>query len=655
MKEFNTFWLMVFMLVAGFANGQLIPDTVHIGEVEVLAKRRIEEAGLKITRPDSVQKASMITADLSELISDYSPVFIKSYGRGSVATASFRGTAATHTQIYWNGMSLNSPMRGLADISLIPVFFTDDVYLLHGGSSMTKGSGALGGSIHLENIPDWNTSFGLEGLAETASFNSRKFFFKLSLGGKNIHSSTRFFYETADNNFPYFNSGVIPHKTDTLQNAGYFKTGILQEFYIRHFNDNLSTLRMWYQYGNRDLPQLMSYQGNEREEFQKDNQFRAQYDWKRYTDGVNYHFFSGINSTRLNYYRATPAFGFVNEDSNSKETGFLNYLRIFRQFDEKTYATVTFNANYYQVKAFDNITTGGYSENRMETSLMLNMHLKPSDLLALFILLRSETYDEKTVPFIPSAGIEWQFSRRLPLILRANVARNYHKPALNDLYWIPGGNPELLAEDGFTGDVSFSTAVKGSKISFSNELTGFVSKIENWIAWQPASNGAFYWEAGNIQNVLSRGAEYQFTGMLKSDGFLFRSGGNYSFTSTSNLNAVYSADESRGKQLIYIPRHKGGAYLSTTWQKFTFKFDINGVGKRYTKSSNRESDSEQVLNPYFLGKVSVGKQLPVNDLRLNLKFSVDNLFDKTYQSILWRPMPGRFYSFSVAFKYIREK
>lgn len=655
MKVLKFVWFLVLSVVLVPVYGQFLPDTVHIREVEILAKRRVEEAGLRITRPDSLQRASMLTSDLSELLSVYSPVFIKSYGRGSTATASFRGTSAAHTKIYWNGMNINSPMRGMADLSLVPVYFADDLYLLHGGSSMTKGSGALGGSIHLENTPSWNTKFGLEGKAETGSFNSKKVFFKLALGGKYVQSSTRFYYEASDNKFSFFNSGVIPGKTDTLMNARYSKAGVLQEFYLRHFNDNVSSLRLWYQSSNRDLPQLMSYQGSEREEFQKDAQLRAQYDWKRYSDGVNYHFFSGLNTTQLNYYRATPAFGFVNQDSKSNETGFLNHLRMFRQFDERTYATVTFDANYYQVKAFDEITGDGYKENRLETSLMLNMHLKPSNRLSLYFLLRSETYDEKIVPLIPSAGLEWQPGRIMPVLVRINLARNYHKPTLNDLYWLPGGNSELLSEDGYTGDISFSAAVQRDKISFNNELTGFISRIENWIAWQPAVSGAYYWEAGNIQDVFSRGLEYRFSSEFQTGPFIFRTGGDYSFTRTTNLNAIHSADLSRGKQLIYIPKLKGGAYVSFTWQTFTCKFDINSVGKRYTKSSNQESDFEQVLNPYFLGKVTAEKQIIWNEYKLGLKLAVDNLFDQNYQSILWRPMPGRFYSLTLAFKYNHSK
>jgi hypothetical protein len=262
MKQLRFLLCSVFLLIVGFAGGQSLTDTVQIREIQVLAKRKVEEAGLKITRPDSLQLVSFLTTDLSELLSDYSPVFIKSYGRGSSATASFRGTAATHTQVLWNGMNLNSPMRGMADLSLLPVFFTDEVYLLHGGSSMTKGSGALGGSIHLENSPDWSSAFNLEGLAETGSFYSRKGFLKVKLGGRQFQSSTRLFYDGSENDFPFYNSGVIPKRTDTLKNAEYWKAGILQEFYLRHFNDQVSSLRLWFQKSDRNLPQLMSYQGS---------------------------------------------------------------------------------------------------------------------------------------------------------------------------------------------------------------------------------------------------------------------------------------------------------------------------------------------------------------------------------------------------------
>ena len=637
-----------------FIAAQNVSDSVYLQEIQVLAKRKVEEAGLKISRPDSIARAASITTDLSDLIADYSPVYIKSYGQGSAATASFRGTAATHTQVLWNGMNLNSPMRGFADLSLLPVFFTDDVYLLHGGSSMTKGSGGLGGSIVLENNPNWNSGFNLKALAETGSFGSRKVFLKVNAGSAFFNSDTRLFYETAENNFPFYNSGVIPHRPDTQQNAGYWKAGILQEFYFRTYSSDFFTLRFWAQKSDRNLPQLMSYEGSRRKEYQKDWQFRGQLEWKKYTKNFNYHFFSGVNSTRLDYYRATPQFSFVNEDSESRENSFVNHLRVFRKFSEKTYATIRFDANYHEVQASGKTNESGYRENRLETSLLLNFHVKPSDRLAAFLLLRSENYDQKVIPLIPAAGLEWQPFRQQPVLVQMNIARNYHKPSLNDLYWIPGGNPDLLSEDGYTGDLSFSGNFHFSGVKLTTEITGFLSKIENWISWQPSASGAYFWEANNVKNVFSRGVEYSYSAGYQWKKVYLNSGGNYSFTRTSNLNAVSSVDRSRGKQLIYIPKHKGNFYLSAVWKKFTLRYDLNAVGKRFTKSSNAESDYERVLNPYWLSEITLEKKLDWNTLTFNLKFTVENVFDEVYQSILWRPMPGRFYKLSAAFN-LNEK
>jgi len=642
---------MLLMQVFTIVKAQGPVDTIQIEEVKVLAKRKVEEAGLKLTRPDSIARITTLTTSLSELISEYTPVFIKSYGRGSTATASFRGTAATHTQVLWNGMNLNSPMNGIADLSLLPVFFTDDVYLLHGGSSLTEGSGALGGSIHLNNQIDWGTNFELAGLFETGSFQTRKSFLKIVLGNGRLKSATRMFYEGSENDFPFYNYGVIPQRKDTLKNADYRKAGILQEFYYRPCADKIMSLRLWYQKSERNLPQLMSYEGSERDESQKDNQLRIQNSLKKYSDRFNYHFFTGINSVTLNYYRATPEFNFVNEDSKSKENSFQNRLKLYRKFSEKMYATVSADVNYYQVKIRNKMNREGYKKDRFETSLLANWHMKPSGRFAAFILMRLEHYDSHVEPFIPGAGFEWQVTGKWPVLLKSNIARNYHKPTLNDLYWLPGGNSGLLPEKGYTGDLSLSWQTENNGFSFRNEITGFVSFIDDWIIWQPSENGAYYWEANNVKEVLSRGAEYQFFAGKSWQDLTIKSGGNYSYTHTTNQNAVRSVDESRGKQLIYIPKYKGNMFAAVSVKKFTLKYDLAYIGKRYTNSGNEESEFERVLNPYWLSKISLDKFMELNSFRINLKFTAGNLFNEDYQSILWRPAPGRFYSFSIGLNY----
>ena len=89
----------------------------------------------------------------------------------------------------------------------------------------------------------------------------------------------------------------------------------------------------------------------------------------------------------------------------------------------------------------------------MEAGLMAHVQYRPTAAWGLFALLRSEWYDAALIPFIPSAGAEYNISGRYPTAIKINAARNYHKPTLNELYWIPGGNPGLKPEDGLTADI----------------------------------------------------------------------------------------------------------------------------------------------------------------------------------------------------------
>jgi outer membrane cobalamin receptor len=310
---------ILLILLSLIAGGQSVRDTIQIKEVNVYGHRRIEDTGLKITRPDSLAMISSITANLSELLAQNTPVFIKSYGRGSSATASFRGTSASHTQLLWNGMTLNSPMRGSADLSLLPVMFIDNAWLLHGGSSLTESSGALGGSIHLANMADWSQKTALLPCWKRGSYNSGTYLAKMQTGKGNFRAVTRLMYDHSDNNFPFYNVGVLPYQTDTLRNADFLKWAFLQEFYLRYKVDNQVTARIWYQQSDRSLPQLMSYEGSLRKEYQNDEQFRSMFEVRNYTSQVKFQYVSGLNHTKLKYYRSAPDIGFVNDDSESSE------------------------------------------------------------------------------------------------------------------------------------------------------------------------------------------------------------------------------------------------------------------------------------------------------------------------------------------------
>lgn len=89
------------------------------------------------------------------------------------------------------------------------------------------------------------------------------------------------------------------------------------------------------------------------------------------------------------------------------------------------------------------------------------------------------------------------------------MSYNYRFPSMNDLYWRPGGNPDVKPEDGYSYDAA---------IGYKNDLTswmilnaeasGYLMHIDNWILWLPKDGNQWIWTPQNKRNVLSLGAEF---------------------------------------------------------------------------------------------------------------------------------------------------
>jgi iron complex outermembrane receptor protein len=297
---------------------------------------------------------------------------------------------------------------------------------------------------------------------------------------------------------------------------------------------------------------------------------------------------------------------------------------------------------------FDYALKTGYDQNQLSFSLLNSVHLMLLPEWAISFLFRSELYDGQLIGIIPSFGTEYWLDKKQLSSLKINLSRNYHQPSLNDLYWLPGGNSDLMPEDGFSGDLAFVYKGKEGNATFSGQVTAFASLIDNWIVWQPSATGAYYWEANNLRKVFARGAEIQASGQFQvANAIRFNLRGNYSHSATSNIDAVPSVDESRGKQLIYIPKHKANLFAEADFKDYYLKINAPFTGKRYTSSNNVESDYEKVLNPYWLVNLTAGKKFNWKRLQAEVSLNIENLANEDYMAILWRPMPGRYYSLTV--------
>jgi len=660
----RTWLILAGLLMATPLFSQGIRDSLFFIEaVEVTGQRSSlkEEAGVKLTVLDSTILEEKASHSLSELLSENTSVFVKSNGRGAMATASFRGTAPSHTQVSWNGINISSPMLGMVDFSLIPVYIIDDLTLKHGAASLSDRGGGIGGSINIKNRPQWQNKADFSYIQGVGSYSTFDEYLQLGLGSKKVRSTTRLYHNQSQNDYTFVNRGIgnldqksgeVINPLDTNKNGSYMRYGLVQELYVRPHKDHLVSLIYWGQYSDRAIPWPTSYEGpdnaNLNNQEQADHKVVAR--WMYYSAIGKFMLRSGYSSTQMDYFQLRKVAGLgtiADIYSQSRQNSFLNTLSFERELGSQISVEGKLDMNHHDVSTRDTVSGIGYQEQRNELSLFAAIRKSFGERLNLNLMLRQEWIDGKAVPFIPFLGMDYRLLKGEELVLRASVARNYHQPTLNDLYWQPNGNPDLLPEKGFTLDAGTDYQKVFGNHRLLTGITLYRTQIENWIMWIPTTRMNL--EPINIKEVLSTGVEYNlsFRGELRK--FRYKLSGTYAYTSSKNLgDPLVWGDESYGKQLVYIPLHSGNLMLNLGYSNYFISYQFNAYSERYTTSSN-DPTRRDWLYPYFMNDVSIGGEFSIKQTRLSAEFKVFNLFNESYHSVLYRPMPGR--NFLIIFKF----
>jgi len=632
-KEILLLVSLAFAQVPSFS--QSLNDTLEIQEVRVNYNNVLSMIAYKRTFIDSSIVAEYYTRNLSDLLAENTPLFIKTYGQGGLATSSIRGAGASHTIVTWNGIKINSPMLGQLDFSLIPASFLDGAEVFYGAGSIRDYSGALGGSVNLINEPDWNNRLKFELSQEFGSYHSKSSHFNSAFGNSRFQSQTRFFYNASENNFTFLNTEIsqVP-VIQERENASFSKSGIIQEFYIRPSSNHFLTARFWYQSNNRHIPEPMVVTPIKGNENQKDHFLRSQINWKYYSKKVVVNTTAAWLNNFLNY--SNRIAGIDSENRTQTITGRVDFsYDLFPEIKLNSGVSGDFNSvrteNYRQMVEQKHFSIYFSAEKNIKQRLKINM------------MARQDIYYGEPAPLIPSAGINIKLLKEADIHFKANISKNFHKPTLNDRYWYPGGNPALNEEKGTSGELSLDyTGSSGGIFLYQAGVTTYRSKIDNWIQWQPGEYG--YWEPANLKEVLSKGIESFLSYRVNLSGFSISIGVNYAYTSATNMKPSGSSDMSVNKQLVYVPEHKANAIIKVRTSGFMVKYSYRYIGNRYISS-----DNSQFLPSYKLSDLSLSYTFRKNSRKVELKLFVENIWNIDYQAIAYHPMPGRSYFLNIRF------
>ncbi len=562
-------------------------------------------------------------------------------------------------------MKINSPMLGMTDFSMIPSYFIDDASLLHGTSSVNETGGGLGGAVRLSTKPAQADGFGLQYVQGVGSFKTFDEFLRLTYGDDHWQLSTRAVYSSSPNDYKYRNRdkkeniyddemNIIGsyYPTERNRSGSYKDLHLLQEVYYNTGRGDRFGLNAWYINSNRELQMLTTDYG-EASDFdnrQREHTFRGvlswdhlRSDWKLATKAGYIHTWSAYD------YQRDPGNGVMQTMTRSRS----RINTIYAQADGEYYLdkwlfTASVTAHQHMVESRDkniilqqgNKAVVGYDTNRMELSSSLSAKWRPSDRVGVSAVLREELFGDTFSPLIPALFVDGVISERGNIMAKASVSRNYRFPTLNDLYFLPGGNPDLKPERGWTYDVGLSFAVGREGVySLSGSASWFDSYVSDWILWLPTTKGFF--SPRNVKDVHAYGVELQSSlDVALSPSVQLSLDGTYSWTPSRNEGEPMSpADKSVGKQLPYVPEHTATVTGRLTWRTWSLLYKWNYYSERYTMSSNDLSLSGR-LPTYYMNNITLEKGFSLSWADLSLKCAINNLFDEEYLWVLSSPMPG---------------
>lgn len=601
-------------------------DTTLLSEVSVVEHRTSQFAvGSEITSIDSSTLRSYEGLNLSDMLRLESPVFVKYYSPGNLASTSFRGANAQQTALTWNGFNINSPLNGIFDLSLFPVSAFDEVKIQPGASSALWGSGAMGGSIHLGHQPDFKKHFNAQAGFQTGSFGYHYENAAIDFGSKRFSHRLTVVNQYVENDFPYLNP--FTGKEEVQTNNEVNTRGLLSENHIRVSKKDLLSLNIWLQETDRNIPPSLFETTLSN---QKDNVNRLTSEWRHqfaksemkirgawFSENQDYTNISGdtsyfnnnetfIGEAEYNF-RLSPAHRF---DIGLNSTSFLADVQSYGNKDIQQHRQSLFGG--YQWKILDNLNFSA--------------------------MLRQEMVDDQFAPFTYTFGINWKFLEQFTL--KGQYSRVYRTPTLNDIYWVPGGNAELQSEYGNAMELSAIWARQKKQLSWRAAISGFSRTIENWILWQPSGG---IWTPQNLLEVWSRGLESNSHLEWSHRNFSLRLNFLANYTLSTNEKTSRANDASLGKQLIYTPIYSGTAGLELRYKKVLLRYSQSYTGYTYTTS-----DHSEWLEPYQLGSVYLAYHPQWKKFGGSLFCRINNVWDQSHQVVRSRPMPGVSFNFGIS-------
>lgn len=579
--------------------------------------KKVSSSQSVLTLNDSIINKN--EALLTDLLNFNSVIYFKEYGRGMLSTVSFRGTTASQTAVIWNGININSQMNGSTDFNTIPGSDYNSISVKAGGGSVIYGSGAIGGTVHLNNDLAFYNRFDNSLKLDYGSFNTIGVNYKMNVSDDRWATQIGFSKNTSTNDYEYPNNYNWKGEQRWNQNGQYDVMSLNANFGYKLNKNN--SLKLYSQTSNTDRNTSLISESETKSKYINSfsrNLIEYNGNFKQFTTNFktayvyeNYQYFADIDRDYYSY---------------GKTESLITKLDLGYQLFKSTLINGVLDYN----------RTNGYgtsfgSHVREISSASLLVKQQISKKWQNEFGVRKEFTDNYKPPVLFSLGSSYSFNEWYDL--KFNFSRNFRIPTYNDLYWEEGGNQNLKPESSYQAEIG--NVFSFEKITLSQ--TFYYIKIKDLLRWIPGNNGI--WAPQNTDKVYTYGAETLLNWKTNIGKNYISADATYAYTVSKN--------EETNKQLFFVPFNKVTGSLAYSYARLSVNYQFLYNGFVYTRSDN---DPNEIIGDYTVSNLGIDYDFKFFD-SLKLGFQILNVFNEEYQSLEDRPMPGRNFNMYLTLKF----
>ncbi|MGQ3014257.1 MAG: TonB-dependent receptor plug domain-containing protein [Flavobacteriales bacterium] len=557
-------------------------------------------------------KQALPMASMAEWLGRENGVFIKNYGPGNIATITQRGLGAAHTAVLWHGINIQNNTLGTIDFSLIPANAFSASGWQPGNINSLAGVSATGGALVLDpgEVRENQVGIQLDGgsfLNFGQALNLRFAAGRHSIAANGWHRYTK-------NNFPIprWQQMGLPEKN--RRNAQLQQGGATFDYSYRAGKHIKLLASLWYGNSKRQLPApVYTAELNAR---QNDRFIRALAGLEGIYEKHSFSLKQAFMAEDL-YYADDGL-------SQGSYSGFLQWITDAQyHFRIHKYHRLFAGAQYSYQRGFVPAYQAPYIALHNVSTALGYLYTKPGR-ADIRVFLRPGWFASRWFALVPQLAVTLPFRHGISLHLQ--TSRIFRAPTLNDRYWVPGGNPAVLPEDGVGGDLQ----LQWGKGPFSLKAGAFANYLKNRILWIP---DGIYWSVTNMDNTLAAGAETRLRYLQSWKKHSLDITANYTYTFTQLLRPSDSLLNRRA--LIYTPAHLASLSICYRW-----RFLSLGYTQRYVSRRFITADNNQFLPGYTTADFSVSAEKKWEKLSLSGYVTLQNLMNQYYEVVALRPMPG---------------